>query len=107
MLDQLIAQALTAKLPKEKQPLRCSACLGTVFSVATTVQQVQAPSAGIILGGPIMPLVAITCSVCGHIDWFNLKVLGIVQDGTTGEASPQEIAERIDSELRKHMNGGQ
>jgi hypothetical protein len=45
-----------------------------------------------VLGGPIIPLVPITCGTCGHVMMFNAILLGVVKaevEAPEGVASNQ------------------
>jgi hypothetical protein len=59
---------------------RCSLCNhnGWTLAAGFVMLSLQAsPSAGLVIGGPSLPLVALTCDNCGHTLLVNIKVLGL------------------------------
>jgi hypothetical protein len=58
----------------------CPICRSIAWNVSEFL--VEAPSfssKGIELGGPRIPMAAVTCTNCGHTHFFNAIILGLVE----------------------------
>jgi predicted nucleic-acid-binding Zn-ribbon protein len=86
-----IAQFLEQKW---KDPLKnqCPVCKSNSWIVGDILVELRAFSGGsLILGGPIVPLAAITCKVCGHTLMFNALVSGLVGQARSAIEPSQPI----------------
>lgn len=86
------------------QPLICELCGGTGWLlgdfVALPTQPV--PTSNVVIGGPFLPLVSVTCGICG-----NTKLLNILRLGITPEPSqPPDRLKKVDDLIRQALGGG-
>jgi transcription elongation factor Elf1 len=75
-----------------KQPITCAVCNNTTWSIADSIFEIREFHGGsMVIGGKsrIVPIIIMSCSVCGQILFFNAMSLGIVEP-----ASPQKPEER-------------
>jgi hypothetical protein len=68
-----------------KQPKNCEICGTANWSVVDRIYQIMEFSAGnLMLGGPIIPFVVLSCNTCGNTHFLNAISLKVV-DATTGK----------------------
>lgn len=90
-LNKLILQALQQRLAG--QALVCRTCGGTRWKTngIVNLSLSEGPSATLVIGGRHLPLVDMTCQICGLTQLHNVKVL-------LGREKFNEIAEQQKAE---------
>lgn len=64
---------------KWKSPTTCPICKSNNWNVSQRLIEVREFHGGsLVLGGPVYPLVSVTCTVCGHTLLFNAVVAGLL-----------------------------
>lgn len=58
---------------------------------------------GLVMGGPVYPLISITCKVCGHTLLFNAIVAGLLvpeqkDNSSYTKATPRKLEQREDEQ---------
>lgn len=73
--------ALRTWLNERAPQLRCPVCQRQAFSVDTTIAMTNSidPETTRINYMAGFPLVALACSWCGHVLFFNAKTIGVMQ----------------------------
>ena len=70
------------------QPMQCSACGKSKWSVTDSIFELREYRQGKIVGrSTVIPLMVANCTSCGHAIFFNAIVLGII-DPQTGDLKP-------------------
>jgi predicted nucleic-acid-binding Zn-ribbon protein len=57
-------------------------------------------SGGLVVGGPVYPLITVTCGVCGYTLLFNAVVTGLVQAGQNDRIPSSTTKESGEDERR-------
>ena len=58
----------------------CPVCTNTKWGVSDDIVEIRPFRGGsLTLGGPLYPLIVVTCDTCGHTLFFNAKMLGLVE----------------------------
>ena len=80
--------------------LTCEICGGTQWTTSDFINLSVKPeiSPSVIIGGPALPLVGLTCNRCGNTKLLNLIVLGVLKQETKTETEFE--AEKILEEKR-------
>ena len=75
-----IAEHLRVWLQEKAPRLRCPVCESQSFSVDSTVAMTNSinPDGGRIDYMSGFPLIAVGCSNCGHVLFFNAKTVGVM-----------------------------
>jgi hypothetical protein len=62
-------------------------CAGGPWSVSDkTYQLMEYTEQGIVLGGPIMPVIPVICGNCGHTELINAIVAGVISPPKADES---------------------
>lgn len=70
-------------------PKLCPICKNNNWSVSEKpVELREFHGPGLVVGGPIYPLISITCKVCGHMLLFNAIIAGLLVPEQKDTASP-------------------
>jgi len=74
------------------KPQKCTICKNTNWTVQPDLYELRQFTAGsLILGRPLIPLVAVECKNCGHVVLFNAIRAGLViPEEKKGESPPPE-----------------
>lgn len=61
-------------------PTVCPICHGQNWNFADTIWELREFSGGTLrVGGPVFPVLSMTCSTCGHTLFINALVAGILE----------------------------
>ena len=65
------------------RPRECAVCKAQQWLVHPLIYEIHQlnKSGGLVMGGPVIPVAAIECEVCGYIHFFNAKRIGIISSG--------------------------
>lgn len=65
---------------KWQGPKICPVCHSNDWHVPDTLSEIRQFFHGsMVVGGPVFPLLLVTCKVCGHVLAFNALVMGLVE----------------------------
>lgn len=64
---------------KEHAQGACSACGGRNWQVVDIINPSVRTEAGVVIGGPTIPLLVVACSACGHCVHYSAVMLGLVE----------------------------
>jgi hypothetical protein len=87
-----LPESQRARLQEKLAPywvgLVCEFCRQSVWGISPTVFQLQAFRGGAAVFGPtsVVPLVCVTCNVCGNTKLLNAITLGLIDPQTGGWA---------------------
>jgi len=74
---------------KWKPPYACACCGANNWNVTQEVfQMTEFTQAGLVLGGPVVPLAPVTCNNCGNTVLLNALMAGVV---TTPEKKEEVV----------------
>jgi hypothetical protein len=86
-----IAKFLNEKWKGQKL---CPVCQSNKWGVSDKPVELREFTPGaFVVGGPVYPLVSVTCNVCGHTLLFNAIVMGVVDRDTTTPSEQPAPAE--------------
>jgi hypothetical protein len=69
----------------------CPVCESNKWAISDKAAELREFSqGGFIVGGPVYPLIVLTCGVCGHTLLFNAIKLGVVSAEPQAPAVPEE-----------------
>jgi len=71
-----VLEVLRKKAPKAPT---CSACHRQKWTVGDRVFQMPEYGVAMAIGGPVVPVIPLTCINCGNTLFFNAMALGVVQ----------------------------
>jgi len=72
-----LLENLTKKWP---EPRVCSVCHKQQWTITDKVFEIREfHRGGLVVGGPMVPVIAATCSNCGNTLFFNAILLGVVE----------------------------
>lgn len=72
-----VLKSLTQKWP---EPRVCSVCHQQQWNVSDKVFEIREFHGGsLVVGGPVVPVIAATCTNCGNTLFFNAILLGVVR----------------------------
>ena len=99
-LRRATLQAIQNRLSATGRQMVCELCSATSWSIGDFIRlSTQDPrKGGMIIGGPSLPLVAITCAICGNTKFINLIRLGILSNEMQHTETPADVAKRLISE---------
>ena len=73
-----------------KSPRACPICHNNNWSVSDKLWELREfRGSHLVVGGPVVPLVAVTCQVCAHTVFFNAIAVGVVRAGERGEKNSE------------------
>jgi len=65
---------------KWQGPKVCPICKNNNWGIPDTLAEVRGFFQGsLVVGGPVFPVLLVTCNVCGHVLAFNAVVMGLVE----------------------------
>ena len=104
-MDQKIdAQKVVAWLNRQWQGSKvCPICKNNNWSIGEKPVELRVfhGKGDLVLGGPIYPLVSITCKVCGHTLLFNAIVAGLLPGQQKDLGSPVKADDQSNPNKRK------
>lgn len=81
----------------------CPICKNNNWHIPEELSEARAFfGGGFVVGGPIAPLLCVTCSNCGHVLNFNALVMGLVGDDK--DKKPDQDKKDIEQRERKEAN---
>jgi len=88
MSEKIDVQKIVDWLNRQWQgPKVCPICKNNNWSISEKLLELREfHGGGLVVGGPVYPLISITCKVCGHTLLFNAIVAGLLtpkQEDTT------------------------
>jgi hypothetical protein len=65
---------------KWRPPFQCPYCLTNNWNITHEVFQLtEFSGAGLVIGGPVVPIAPVTCNNCGHTVLLNAIIAGVIE----------------------------